>query len=138
MMRTPLICITNHSQVQAIVTRIAAERGIEVVRNADIRTVSTIDGDEYLVAEDGRKFRFDEAVWCTEVSCLLCRLPSLFFLIVEQTLNFKILLVIIFQAAAQSWVRESGLQTTDDGFICVTVTSPNSRLSSLRARNIMH
>ena len=96
MIRTALIFITNHSQVQAIVTRIAAERGIEVIRNADIRTVSTIDGDEYLVAEDGRKFRFDEAVWCTEVSCLFCRLPSLFFLVVEQTLNFKNLLVIIF------------------------------------------
>jgi hypothetical protein len=54
--------------VQAIVTRIAAERGIEVVKNADIRTVSKIDGVEYLVAVDGRKFPFDEAVWCTEVT----------------------------------------------------------------------
>jgi hypothetical protein len=71
MTRKPLISITKHSQVQAIITRIAAERGIEVVENADIKTVSTIDGDEYLVAEDGRKFPFDEAVWCTEVTCFL-------------------------------------------------------------------
>ena len=50
-------------------TRIAAERGIEVVRNADIRTVRNVDGEGFLVAEDGRTFRYDEAVWCTEVGC---------------------------------------------------------------------
>ena len=59
------------SQVQGIITRIATERGINMVMNADIRTCNVTEGKEFLVAMDGRTFSFDEAVWCTEVNIYL-------------------------------------------------------------------
>ena len=43
------------------------------------------------MAADGRRFPFDEAIWCTD-------------------------------AAAQPWLKETGLDTTDEGFIRVAAT----------------
>lgn len=57
--------------VQKIISRILDEKGVEVIHNADIvgsiglSEVNEINHREYLVASDGRKFDFDEAIWCT-------------------------------------------------------------------------
>ena len=53
--------------MQEIISRIALERGIVIELNVEVNVVETVDGEDYLVATDGRKFPFDEAVWCTEV-----------------------------------------------------------------------
>ena len=54
--------------MQEIISRIALERGIVIELNVEVNVVETVDGEDYLVATDGRKFPFDEAVWCTEVN----------------------------------------------------------------------
>ena len=81
--------------VQEIVLRLLAEKGISVECNAEVvDVVSELDEDgemvNYLVSADNRRFKFDEAVWCT-------------------------------QAIGQSWLSESGLCTSDEGFVCVDV-----------------
>ena len=112
--------IAQHNQhVQNILHRIAREKGITVELNTEIVAVemkgelnegtpdtpsdttsppsSSTHGSDQLVSKDGRKFPFDEAIWCTD-------------------------------AVGQAWIKQTGLETTNEGFICVgaTLESVNS------------
>ena len=63
----------HNDNVVKIITRLMVEKGIEFHLNADI-----IDSEEYvdskgdsvknLIASDGRRFCYDEAVWCTQAA----------------------------------------------------------------------
>lgn len=43
-----------------------SSRGIEAFCSADLKSAETVDNQHFLVASDGRRFRFDEAFWCTQ------------------------------------------------------------------------
>ena len=105
--------IAQHNQhVQNILHRIAREKGITVELNTEIVAVemkremmhgadlpsdsisqpsSSTHMSDQLISKDGRKFPFDEAIWCTD-------------------------------AVGQSWIKDTGLETTEEGFICVGAT----------------
>ena len=96
--RGPTLISQHNKGVQNIINRIAAEKGIIIQLNTEIVSVemkadssSTDHLADYLVSADGRKFIFDEAIWCTD-------------------------------ASVQSWIKETGLETTEEGFICVGAT----------------
>jgi NADH dehydrogenase FAD-containing subunit len=50
--------------VRAIISRLLAEKGIEVHNDTDVCS-RTAEGA--LVAQDGRSFQADEVFWCTQV-----------------------------------------------------------------------
>ena len=94
--RGPTLVAQHNKGVQRILGRLAREKGIAIELRAEIvavemRSSASTDGDDILVASDGRRFPFDEAVWCTD-------------------------------AAAQPWLKETGLETTEEGFIRVGAT----------------
>ena len=104
--RGPTLVAQHNKGVQRILARLAREKGITIELQAEIVAVEMRDGngrghvngnghgadsDDILVAADGRRFPFDEAIWCTD-------------------------------AAAQPWLKETGLDTTDEGFIRVAAT----------------
>ena len=53
--------------MQTIISRIALERGITIELNIEVAAIDTVQGEDHLISKDGRRFHFDEAVWCTEV-----------------------------------------------------------------------
>lgn len=52
-------------------TRLLQEKNITLVNNADIHDAEIVDQRVFFVAKDGRKFEFDEAIWCVEVCSLI-------------------------------------------------------------------
>jgi selenide,water dikinase len=89
--------MTSHNaQVQAIIRRILAEKSINLITNADI------------VKVQGRTDENGESIF--ELICS----DSRHFLFDEA--------ISCTSASAQAWLRESGLSTTSEGFVCVQST----------------
>lgn len=86
----------HNKEVQSIIMRILLEKQINVVFNAEVVQLrSNISPEGLKVSElltaDGKAYRFDEAICCTN-------------------------------ARAQSWLLDSDLETTNEGFVCVQPT----------------
>lgn len=90
--RGDAIMASHSKRVRQTVSSLLEKKRINIVYDAHIAHVDESDpSSTSLVSADGRRFPFDEAIWCTD-------------------------------AQAQSWLKESGLETTDDGFVCVKVS----------------
>lgn len=57
----------HNSGVQEIVGRILKERNISVELNCELVSVESEGDDDNLISKNGKKYPYDEAVWCTEV-----------------------------------------------------------------------
>lgn len=81
---------SHNETVREMVQTLLAEKGIVVYRNADVVDVDTATGE--LIASDGTRIQYDEAIWCTDA------------------------------VAQPWISECAGLATTEDGFICVKAT----------------
>ena len=113
--------------ISDIVTRIARDKGIEIILETDI-TGSENSTDQpdlpatYLVTSDGRKIPYDDVFWCVQVSSR--NFPNSSIFIWQCSFIFYVPISrrwIDLQAEASPWLRDSGLHTAEDGSVCVQV-----------------
>jgi selenide, water dikinase len=107
--RGKAICSTHNKQVSDLLQAAAMKKGIQIHNNTEISDVfcasdtAAMAGERYLISKEGYRYRFNEAIWCTN-------------------------------AKAQDWLKNvPGLDTTDDGFICVGPTLESTSLRNIYA-----
>lgn len=88
--RSAEIMPLHNETVREMVQTLLAAKGIVVYRNAEIVNVDSLQGE--LIASDGMRIQYDEAIWCTDA------------------------------VAQPWIKECAGLTTTQDGFICVKAT----------------
>jgi len=57
---------SHNKQVQEVINRLIAEKGIDTVFDADITGTKIDNGKSFLTTSDGRSFLFTEAISCAE------------------------------------------------------------------------
>ena len=107
--RGKAIVPSHNQQVRDLLLKSAKEKGITIHVNTEIVDIfcaseaAAAAGERFLVSKSGYRYLFQEAVWCT-------------------------------QATAQSWLKEvPGLETTDEGFVCVGATLESTTLKNVYA-----
>lgn len=107
--RGKVLCSSHNVKVSALLESAATAKGIHVINETEIIDVfcasetAAITGERYLICKNGLRFPFHEAVWCTD-------------------------------AKAQDWLKSvPGLETTEDGFICVGPTLESTSLKNVFA-----
>ena len=107
--RGKAIVPSHNQQVRDLLLKSATEKGITIHVNTEIVDVfcaseaAAAAGERFLVSKSGYRYLFQEAVWCTE-------------------------------ATAQAWLKNvPGLETTEEGFVCVGATLESTTLKNVYA-----